>query len=102
MYPATRSRCSREISGPISFAASLPGPTFRAGRREAMASTSSSATSPTARTTLIAMQRSPADPYAALTAASAAMFTSASGRTSMWFFAPPSACTRFPCSVPFW
>ena len=46
------------------------------------------------------MQRSPADPYAALTAASAAMSMSASGSTIMWFFAPPSACTRFPCLVP--
>ena len=28
------------------------------------------------------------------------MSTSASGSTIMWFFAPPSACTRFPCLVP--
>jgi len=32
--------------------------------------------------------------------ASAAMSMSASGRTIMWFFAPPSACTRLPCDVP--
>ena len=42
------------------------------------------------------MQRSPAEPYPALTAASAAAPRSASGSTTMWFFAPPSACTRFP------
>ena len=40
------------------------------------------------------MQRSPADPYAADTAASAAMSISASGSTIMWFFAPPSAWQR--------
>jgi hypothetical protein len=28
------------------------------------------------------------------------MSTSASGSTIMWFFAPPSAWTRFPCFVP--
>ena len=46
------------------------------------------------------MQRSPADPYAAETAASAAMSMSASGSTTRWFFAPPSACTRLPAAVP--
>ena len=25
---------------------------------------------------------------------------SASGITTMWFFAPPSACTRLPCRAP--
>ena len=65
-----------------------------------IASTSLSPASPTATTCEIAMQRSPAEPYAALTAASAAMSMSASGRTIMWFFAPPSACTRLPCFVP--
>ena len=45
------------------------------------------------------MHRSPADPYAAETAESAARSMSASGSTTMWFFAPPSACTRFPCAV---
>jgi hypothetical protein len=48
----------------------------------------------------IAMQRSPAEPYPADTAASAAMSMSASGRTIMWFLAPPSAWTRFPWAVP--
>ncbi len=45
------------------------------------------------------MQRSPAEPYAAETAASAAMSMSASGRTIMWFFAPPSAWQRLPRAV---
>ena len=53
-----------------------------------------------ASTTETAMQRSPAEPYAALTAASAAMSRSASGSTSMWFLAPPRACTRLPFFVP--
>ena len=65
-----------------------------------MASTSGSATWPTATTTEMAMQRSPAEPYPALTAASAAMSTSASGRTTMWFLAPPRAWTRLPLWVP--
>ena len=46
------------------------------------------------------MHRSPAEPYPAETAASAAAATSASGSTTMWFFAPPSACTRLPARVP--
>ena len=40
------------------------------------------------------------EPYPADTAASAAMSTSASGSTIMWFFAPPRAWMRFPCFVP--
>ena len=46
------------------------------------------------------MHRSPAEPKPALTAASAARSRSASGSTTMWFFAPPSACTRLPARVP--
>src|SRR5664279_4989633 len=46
------------------------------------------------------MHRSPADPKPAFTAASAARSRSASGSTTMWFFAPPRACTRLPCAVP--
>ena len=46
------------------------------------------------------MHRSPAEPNPALTAASAARSRSASGSTTMWFFAPPSACTRLPARVP--
>jgi hypothetical protein len=48
------------------------------------------------------MQRSPAEPKPAFTAASAASSRSASGSTTMWFFAPPSACTRLPAAVPRW
>ena len=42
------------------------------------------------------------DPYAADTAASAAMPRSASGSTTMWFLAPPSACTRLPATLARW
>ena len=51
---------------------------------------------PTATATEMAMQRSPAEPKAAPVSASAAWSISASGITIMWFFAPPSACTRLP------
>ena len=87
-------------SGPICDAGSVPGPTITDGMRSAMAATRGSATVPTATTTDIAMHRSPAEPKPAETAASAAASTSASGRTTMWFFAPPSACTRLPFLVP--
>src|SRR5690242_14387602 len=46
------------------------------------------------------MHRSPAAPYAADTAASAARSRSASGRITAWFLAPPRACTRLPAAVP--
>jgi hypothetical protein len=55
---------------------------------------------PTATITEMAMHRWPLDPYAAPTAASAARSRSASGSTTMWFFAPPSACTRLLARVP--
>ncbi len=71
-----------------------------AGMRSLIFATRSSAMVSLASTTEMAMQRSPALPYAALTAASAAMSRSASASTSMWFLAPPSACTRLPFLVP--
>ena len=86
-------------SGPISDDGSIPSPTFTFGIRSLIASISGSATSPTATTCETAMQRSPAEPYAAETAASAAMSMSASGSTIMWFFAPPSAWHRLPVRV---
>ncbi|GBC87850.1 hypothetical protein HRbin12_01868 [bacterium HR12] len=64
-----------------------------------MASMSGSAMPPTGTTVAMAMQRSPAEPYTAETAASAAMPMSASGRTIMWFFAPARAWTFFPCAA---
>ncbi len=46
------------------------------------------------------MHRSPAEPNPADTAASAARSMSASGSTTMWFLAPPSAWTRLADAVP--
>ena len=78
----------------------VPSPVRSVTARSWILSTSSSAISPTASTAEIAMQRSPAEPKPALMAWSAARSRSASGSTSMWFFAPPRAWTRLPCAVP--
>ena len=78
----------------------VPSPVFSPTARSLILATSSSAMSPTASTAEIAMQRSPAEPKPALIAWSAARSRSASGSTSMWFFAPPRAWTRLPCEVP--
>jgi hypothetical protein len=56
--------------------------------------------SPTATATGSAMQRSPAEPYAAPTMSFTAWSRSASGRMMPWFLAPPMACTRLPWAVP--
>jgi hypothetical protein len=72
------------------------GPTFSARTRGTSLSISLSPTPPTATATDTAMQRSPAEPYAAPIKASVAWSRSASGITTMWFLAPPSACTRLP------
>ena len=50
------------MSGPIAEVGSVPAPTWIAGMRSAILSTSWSPAAPTATTTLIAMQRSPAEP----------------------------------------
>ena len=55
--------------------------------------------SPTVTTAEIAMQRSPAEPYAAETAASAAMSIGVRQDDHVVFRAP-SAWTRFPFAVP--
>ncbi len=76
------------------MSASGSAPTLSRRARSATASTRPSAAEPTATTTDTAMQRSPAEPNPADTAASAATPRSASGSTTMWFLAPPRACTR--------
>ena len=83
-------------------AAALPSPMTMLRVRSAIRATSSSPIGPTATSTLIAMHRSPALPKPALTAESAARSRSASGSTTMWFLAPPRACTRFPCCEACW
>ena len=54
---------------------------------------------PTATITDPAMQRWPAAPKAEPTMPSTVLPTTASGITTMWFLAPPSACTRFPAAA---
>ena len=93
------SRCSRVTSGPISLRSSSPGPTRSRETRSRIRSSRSSATESTTATAEMAMQRSPAEPNPAETAESAARSRSASGSTTMWFLAPPSAWTRLPCSA---
>ena len=61
-YEATLSRWAAVISGPISEAGSLPGPILIFSARSRILSTSSSPIAPTATTTEMAMQRSPAEP----------------------------------------
>ena len=94
------SRCAAVTSGPISDRSSSPGPTRSLATRSLILATSSSPMAPTATSTDTAMHRSPAEPKPADTAASAARSRSASGSTTMWFLAPPSACTRLPARVP--
>jgi len=94
-----RSLAAWVTTGPISLAGSRPGPTFVASAISRSRS-SSGADSPTATAAEIAMQRSPADPYADAVRCPAANSRSASGSTIAWFLAPPSAWTRLPLPVP--
>jgi len=68
--------------GPMSTLSAVPGPTFSFLALSVRVVTSGSATSQTATTAEIAIQRSPADPYAAPIIASAANSKSASGNTT--------------------
>src|SRR6266704_4222814 len=99
--PSMRSLAAWVTTGPISLAGSRPGPTLVA-RAISRSRSISGPDSPTATAAEIAMQRSPADPYAAAVRCPAANSRSASGSTIAWFLAPPNACTRLPCSVPRW
>ena len=78
----------------------VPSPVTILPMRSSIFEIKSSAIGPTATSAEIAMQRSPAEPKPALTAESAARSRSASGSTTMWFFAPPSAWMRLPLAVP--
>ena len=100
MRPRIRCWASRVTTGPISLAASRPGPTLTARARSATASTTASAPEPTATAAEIAMHRSPAEPNAAAARWSAAKSMSASGITIAWFLAPPRAWTRLPVALP--
>ena len=85
-----------EITGPTSVASSIPSPTRRASVASPSAGISRSCASATVTTTEPAMQRWPAAPKAEPMIPFTVWSTTASGITTMWFLAPPSACTRFP------
>src|SRR6202022_4914831 len=70
----------------------LAAAAVRAGRTFSAALPTTTATEP-------ARQRSPALPKAELRMAATAISGSASGITTMWFLAPPSACTRLPLAA---
>ncbi|MNL58361.1 hypothetical protein D3C87_1819900 [compost metagenome] len=87
----------------MSLRLSLPMPTRMADiccRSPAI--NASAVSSPTATTNGIAMQRWPQEPNAAPIKALTLPAMSASGSTTAWFFAPPSACTRLFWPQPVW
>ena len=91
-----RSRAVAEITGPTSTPSSRPSPTRSFSVASRSAGMSVSWASPTVTTTEPAMQRWPAAPKAEPMMPSTVLSTTASGITTMWFLAPPSACTRLP------
>ena len=84
------------MTGPTSVASSRPSPTDSASVASTSAGISRSCASPTVTTTEPAMQRWPAAPNAEPMMPLTVWSMTASGMTTMWFFAPPSACTRLP------
>ena len=91
-----RSRAWQEITGPTSEASSIPSPTLSARVASVSGPRRRSCASPTVTTTEPAMQRWPAAPKAEPMIPSTVLSITASGMTTMWFLAPPSACTRLP------
>ena len=94
---AIRSRAAQEMTGPTSTDSSSPSPTCSARVASVSGPMSCSWASPTVTTTDPAMQRWPAAPNAEPRIPSTVLSTTASGMTTMWFLAPPRACTRLPC-----
>ena len=94
MKPTTRSRLSGDDRVYLLRSISTGADGNRPGLRTDLPH-QSICPAPTATAAEIAMQRSPAEPNAAAASCSAANCMSASGSTTAWFFAPPSACTRF-------
>ena len=95
-----RASAAAVTMGPISAARFSPSSTFSVLVRSISAGRIFSPALPTNTATLIAMQRSPAEPKAEPISASTVWSTSASGITTMWFLAPPRACTRLPWRAP--
>ena len=91
-----RSRAASEMTGPMSLPSSRPSPTFSASVASRSGGSSLSCASPTVTTTEPAMQRWPAAPNAEPMIPLTVCSITASGITTMWFLAPPSACTRLP------
>ena len=91
-----RSRAVAETTGPTSTPSSMPSPTRSSPVASRSAGMSWSCASPTVTTTAPAMQRWPAAPNPEAMSPSTVLSITASGMTTMWFLAPPSACTRLP------
>ena len=84
----------------MSVPGSMPLPILSFAIRSRILGLRRSAVSPTATISVWAMQRSPAEPKPAATAASATRSMSASGRTSIAFLAEVYDPTRLPRLVP--
>ena len=97
IHSRMRSRAAPEITGPTSVSGSEPSPITRASPFSASRRFSGSYASPTATQTELARQRWPAAWKAEERTPSTADSSSASGMTTTWFLAPPSAWTRLPC-----
>ena len=95
IHPAIRSRAAADMTGPSSEARRARGRRGAHAPPRAVAPSPSWA-SPTVTSTEPAMQRCPAAPNAEPRIPSTVRSITASGSTTMWFFAPPSACTRLP------
>ena len=96
MYASTRSRCRALMTGPIVTPGSMPLPTLPSPAPRAAASRAPRTPCPTPMTTLSARHRCPAQPIALSTMFAMVFSQSQSSMTTPKFFAPPSACTRFP------
>lgn len=96
MHERIRWPAGPEITGPMSVSVSAPLPTRRVSERRISSGPSRDQASPTVTTTEPAMHRWPAAPKALEMMFSAVLAMIASGITTMWFLAPPSACTRLP------
>ena len=96
IHERTIARRSLETSGPTPTPFSSPLPTRRPSAAAISAGITRSCASPTVTSTEPAMQRWPAAPKDEEMMPSTVLSTTASGMTTMWFLAPPSAWTRLP------
>src|SRR3954465_9919341 len=94
-----RSHAFGDTTGPTSVLSSMPSPTLSASVASRSAGTTRSCAAPTVTSTEPAMPRWPAAPNAGPMTPPTVLSTTASGITTMWFFAPPSACTRLPAAA---